>query len=424
MALSLARLRGRIIPYHCYFALLRCLPTVPRIDLDDPQGTDPAQGSHLLSRLLSPLLKTAQVCPAAAGGRRAGPAPRDSCAIVGRAAGPAKVGGDQRGTFSGKGGTATLHDVHTHCYSPAYLALLEEAARGVRIDRGAAGHPRLVWHGVPTVTLHPATYDPWARLHDPRQRGVARHVVSTTVPNVYPFAPHLQGRAARLVNDDLARWRDAEPQQLRGLASIPVDSDDALAEVDRALDALALSGFVMGTHLGSSELDDPRFAPIFRRLNERAARVLLHPMLPAAGPGHLRDHDLVSLVGFVADTTEVVARLWFGGFFAQYPRIRFILPQAGGSTLWLLGRWRFGWPASAGPARPLPPNLFFDTLVFSPEAVAFAAKAVGADHLLFGSDYPHLGNAEAVWRDVTDANLGHDATEAIGWRNAAALFAD
>lgn len=322
----------------------------------------------------------------------------------------------------GTEGATTLHDVHTHCYSLAYLALLEDAGGDVRIDRRGAGHPRIVWQGIPTVTLHPGTYDPSARLHDPRQRDVALHLMSTTVPNVYPFAPRLQAQAARLINDDLARWRDQHPHHLRGLASIPVDSDDAIAEVDRALDALALSGFVMGTHLGGAELDDPRFAPIFRRLNERAARVLLHPMLPVAGARHLRDHDLVSLVGFVADTTEVVARLWFGGFFARYPRIRFILPQAGGSALWLLGRWRFGWPPSAGPARPLPPNLFYDTLLFSPEAVALAAQAVGTDHLLFGSDYPHLGNAEAVWHDIRGANLGADATEAIGWRNAAALF--
>ncbi|MDA8198662.1 MAG: amidohydrolase family protein [Thermaerobacter sp.] len=324
----------------------------------------------------------------------------------------------------GTEGATALHDVHTHSYSRAYLALLEEAGGDVRIDRSGAGHPRIVWQGIPTVTLHPGTYDPWARLHDPRQRAVALHVVSTTVPNVYPFAPRLQSRAARLINDDLARWRDQQPDHLRGLASIPVDSDDAIAEVDRALDALALSGFVMGTHLGPSELDDPCFAPIFRRLNERAARVLLHPMLPAAGAQHLRDHDLVSLVGFVADTTEVVARLWFGGFFARYPRIRFILPQAGGSALWLLGRWRFGWPPSAGPAHPLPPNVFYDTLLFSPEAVAFAAQAVGTDHLLFGSDYPHLGNAETVWHDVLGAHLDANATQAIGWRNAAALFAD
>ncbi len=323
-----------------------------------------------------------------------------------------------------KGGVPTLHDVHTHSYSPAYLALLEEAGGGVRIDRSGAGHPRIVWQGIPTVTLHPGTYDPFARLLDVRQRDVSLHIVSTTVPNVYPFAPRLQAHAARLINDDLARWRDQHPDRLRGLASIPVDSDDAIAEVDRAVDGLGLSGFVMGTHLGAAELDDPQLAPIFRRLNDRAACVLLHPMLPAAGPEHLGDHDLVSLVGFVADTTEVVARLWFGGFFARYPRIRFILPQAGGSALWLLGRWRFGWPASAVLPGPLPPNVFYDTLLFSPEAVAFAAGQVGSDHLLFGSDYPHLGNAQQVWHDVRGANLGAAATEAIGWGNATRLFAD
>jgi aminocarboxymuconate-semialdehyde decarboxylase len=316
-----------------------------------------------------------------------------------------------------------LWDVHTHCYSREYLALLEQHGRDYRIARTADGYPHIAWRGISVVTLHPGTYDVEFRFRDPRQSPVGVHLISTTVPNVYPFPAVVQERAARLVNDDVARWRDCYPERLRGLASLPMDSDGAVAEVDRALDGLGLSGFIIGTHIGARDLDDPVFAPIFHRLDDRAAAVLLHPMVPERDGEHLRDHDLLSLVGFIADITECVMRLTLGGFFARYSRIRFILPQMGGAALWVRGRVRFGWPASAPPLPEGLPNLYYDTLAFQPEAIATAVQMVGADRLLFGSDYPHLGNAEAVWGHVKAANLGADAEAAIGWANAARVFA-
>ena len=320
-----------------------------------------------------------------------------------------------------KRGMTVLVDVHTHCYSHQYLALLENHGGEYRIARAPAGPPRLTWRGIPVVTLHPATYDIAVRFRDPRQARVGLHLISTTVPNVYPFPPAIQEQAARLVNDELARWRDAYPDRVRGLASLPMDGGGTVAEVDRALDALGLSGFVIGTHVGRRDLDDPAYAPIFRRLHDRGATVLLHPMVPTRDGEHLRDHDLLSLVGFIGAITESVVRLTLTGFFRRYGNIRFILPQMGGAALWVGGRVRFGWPASAVAPDPAP-ELFYDTLAFQPQAIAAAAQMVGAGHLLFASDYPHLGDAEAVWSHIAQANLGPDAEEAIGWRNAHRLF--
>ncbi len=315
-----------------------------------------------------------------------------------------------------------LWDVHTHCYSRDYLSLLEQYGGDYRIERTGTEHPSVTWRGWRVVTLHPATYDIAARFEDARQQDVRVHFISTTVPNLYPLPPAIQGRAARVVNDDLARWRDTYPDQIRGLASVPIDSDDAVTEIDRALDDLALSGFILGTQIGRRDLDDAAFAPIFDRLDEREARVLLHPMVPEASGEHLAQHDLLSLVGFVNAVTECVTRLTLTGFFRRYARIRFIVPQMGGGSLWVQGRVRFGWPATADPRNQEPTSLYYDTLSFQPEALAAAEKIVGAGRLLFGSDYPHLGNAEAVWQDVRAAGLGSTAEHAVASGNAKALF--
>lgn len=317
-----------------------------------------------------------------------------------------------------------LWDVHTHCFSRAYLALLEQYGGDYRIERTGTGHPRVTWRGWSVVTLHPATYDVTARFEDPRQRAVRVHVISTTVPNLYPLPEAVQSRAARVVNDELARWRDAYPDRMRGLASLPMDSDDAVAEVDRALDALGLSGFILGTHIGRRDLDDAAFAPIFARLDERKARVLLHPMVPEWAGERLAKHDLLSLVGFINAITECVTRLTLTGFFRRYPHIRFILPQMGGASLWVRGRVRFGWPETADPSFQEPTELYYDTLSFQPEALAAAARLVGPDRLMFGSDYPHLGDAAAVWQDVQAAELGAAAEYAVARGNALRLFSE
>ena len=314
-----------------------------------------------------------------------------------------------------------LWDIHTHCYSQRYLSLLEEHGGDYRIDR-AGVHPRITWRGIPVVTLHPATHDITERFRDRRQGQVKVHVISTTVPNLYPFPPSVQERAARIVNDELASWRDRYPDEIRGLASLPMHADSAVAEVDRALDALGLSGFIIGTQVGDQDLDADAFLPIFQRLDERGARVLLHPMVPERGGEHLGQHDLLSLVGFINAITESVVRLTLTGFFARYPRIRFILPQMGGASLWVRGRVRFGWPPSAVPPTENPGQLYYDTLAFQPEALSAAVSMVGYDRLLFGSDYPHLGNAEAIWQDVRTARLGRAAEEAIAAKNAERLF--
>jgi aminocarboxymuconate-semialdehyde decarboxylase len=317
-----------------------------------------------------------------------------------------------------------LWDVHTHCYSVEYLRLLEDYGHPYRIRRSAAGHPVIAWGDIPVVTLHPGTYTLAQRFEDPRQRQVGVHVVSTTVPGVYPLPPAQRVRAARLINDELAAWRDAYPDRVRGLASLPFGTDEAVTELDRAVGHLGLSGVIVGTQIGVQDLDHPAFEPVFRRADDLGTVVLLHPMVPRAGAEYLAEHDLLSLVGFMSATTEAVARLIATGFFARYPRIRFVLPQLGGAALFWRSRWAAGWqgrPEADRLREPLP-HVFYDTVVFSADVVRFARDAVGVSQLLFGSDYPHLGDADTVWRAVSEALPADAERRAVGEANAARLF--
>lgn len=315
-------------------------------------------------------------------------------------------------------------DMHTHCYSLRYLRYLEDCGGEYQIVRGAHGAPHIAWRGIPTVTLHDGTTNIAQRFADPVAARVAVHVVSTTIPNVYPLPPAIQVSAARAINDELAEWRDRWPDHIRGLASIPMDSDAAVSELERSLHDLGLSGVILGTHIEGRFLDDPRYAPFFARANDLKAMILLHPMVPWAGAARMTSHDLMALVGFISDTTWAVAQLLFSGFFRRYPDIRFILPQTGGAVLLLQGRWQVGVTDAAQRQRISEDlrRLYFDTASFQAGALRLAVEEVGASHLVFGSDYPHLGNPEVAWQALVDAGLEGEALRSVADLNAKALL--
>jgi len=315
-------------------------------------------------------------------------------------------------------------DIHTHCYSRRYLRYLEDYGGDYQIVRGSQQTPHIAWRGIPTVTLHDGTMNIAQRFADPIAARVAVHVVSTTIPNVYPLPPAMQASAARAINDELAEWRDQWPDQIRGLASIPMDSDAAVSELERALGDLGLSGVILGTHIEGRFLDDPRYAPFFARANDLKTVILLHPMVPWAGAARMTSYDLMALVGFISDTTWAIAHLLFSGFFHRYPDIRFILPQTGGAVLMLQGRWQAGVgdrslrEQVAGDLR----RLYFDTASFQASTLRLAVETVGASHLVFGSDYPHLGNPEVAWQALVEAGLEGEALLNAAHANARALL--
>lgn len=68
------------------------------------------------------------------------------------------------------------------------------------------------------------------------------------------------------------------------------------------------------------------------------------------------------------------------------------------------------------------PNIYLDTLLVSmPGYVSMAVNKVGADRILFGSDYPG-GHSSPMIATIKAANLGAEAEELIMGGNIARLL--
>jgi aminocarboxymuconate-semialdehyde decarboxylase len=224
----------------------------------------------------------------------------------------------------------------------------------------------------------------------------------------------------------MAAMCKAYPGRFYGLASLPLsDIKSSLYELDRATQDLGLSGVMIGSNVAGVQLDDGRFEPIWRRINERKTPVVEHPMFPTMTP-EMNAYMLPIRVGFVYDTTTAMARLIYSGVLERYPDFPFIIAHTGGTLLMLLQRLDNGYhlfPECREHISQLPSvyakRLYYDTASFYGPAIEMAMKIVGPDHLMWGSDDPFLG---ATTGYIDELEISADDKSKILGGNAQRIF--
>ena len=321
-------------------------------------------------------------------------------------------------------------DLHTHYYPQSYFRLIEEVGGDFSFAKSPTGQTIIRFRGSRFFGITPPMTDPAKRLEDMDRVGIDVEVLSLSTPNVY-FAPsQRQAEVARLANDAYADLAAKHPKRFKGFASIPMDDPDgALRELDRALGELRMQGVVILSNINGRALTDPRYRPFFQECDRRAVCVFVHPMIPANAEA-FGEYVLGPIVGFPFDTTLAVARLCYAGYFKQLPRIRWILGHLGGAVPYLFERLDNGWRDFAecrANIDELPSvylrRLYYDTVSFSAPSLRLAMEQVGAEHLVMGSDYPHLlGSIERSVSSIESLSLGAGQKEAIFSGNARAIL--
>jgi 6-methylsalicylate decarboxylase len=253
-------------------------------------------------------------------------------------------------------------------------------------------------------------------------------VMSISPPGVYFGDGGLARELSRMCNEETAALVRSDPGRFAGLAVLPLpDVDNALREVDHALDVLGLDGVMLFSNVGGIYPGDDVFEPVLRELDRRGAYVFLHPQQPAtpwptpAMPVWLQELPF--------DTTRAVVQLIYTGAFEQFPRIRWQLAHLGGTVPFLAARIasladRQPDAATLAPrgARAYLGRLFCDTGLMADRIAFEASRGVfGSERIVFGSDWPYLalprGSDPAPGLDYLDA----DERAALDGRNIAAL---
>jgi 2,3-dihydroxybenzoate decarboxylase len=240
--------------------------------------------------------------------------------------------------------------------------------------------------------------------------GLDMAVLSLNSPGIQaePDAKVAVDAAAR-VNDFLAEVITAHPGRFSGFAALPSQDGEAAAkELHRAVTQLGLRGALINAHTQGRYLDDPSLRVLWAAAQDLDVPLYLHPANGADVPHVLTGHP--ELIGpmwsWGTDTAGHVLRLIFGGVFDEFPRAKLLLGHMGEGLpymLWRLdSRWDFHYHhgielARERPSEYLRENLYITTSgVCSAPPLLCALEALGADHVLFGTDYPFEDMATAT----------------------------
>ena len=301
-------------------------------------------------------------------------------------------------------------DVHFHYLSPEYREKMIDAVGG-----SPDGFAAPQWSAEGALAMMD-------------RMNIATGMLSVSSPGVH-FGNDAKARLlARSVNEFAARTMGEHRGRFGGFASLPLpDVAGALDEISYALDTLKLDGVVMLTNFNGVYLGDKRLDPVFDELNRRGAVVFIHPTSPICWQQSALGYPR-PMIEFTFDSTRAVVNLIFSGTTTRCPKVRFIVPHAGG-TLPFLAR-RIGMFARAGGTQVAAEEhlrkLYYD-LAGSPGSNALAPllEMTERSHILYGSDYVHTPEAvvSAHLAELLSSKLlSAEDFRAIARGNALALF--
>jgi predicted TIM-barrel fold metal-dependent hydrolase len=260
------------------------------------------------------------------------------------------------------------------------------------------------------------------------------------LPGCEQFDPGEGATLAREQNDRLAQLIARHPSRFAGLATLcpdPEAPDIAADELERCVRELGLRGWKLNSHVRDTQLDDERYLPLFERAATLGVPVFLHPTVPHASmlapyTGYGFQLPGPSL-GFAAETALTAMRLIYSGLFDRVPDLQLVLGHLGEGLYFWLYRLDFEFTkpwlgrdtrirCSQPPSHYLRAN-FWAVASGHRQDSAFAVvqAELGADRILFGTDYPYEDPSETVaW--LAAQSLSDGERDRIQHGNAASLF--
>jgi predicted TIM-barrel fold metal-dependent hydrolase len=257
----------------------------------------------------------------------------------------------------------------------------------------------------------PGGYDPQARLTDMDAEGIDVAVLYPTSMLSWVEEPDLFGAACRAYNRWLADYCAAAPTRLYGVGVVPVqDINAAVAEMRRCVEDLGFKAVMIRPcpYLGTKKLNHPDYDPFWAAAANLPCPIGVHPSPHGDMPNSCRllglaDGVTTPVNGLALrqgitnafDLQMAVGYFVLGGICERHPDLQVaFLEGTGGWIVPMLERFDhqfkiFGSDEQKG----LPSELFARQCMisFDPDEVAlpFTAENLGADKILWASDYPH-----------------------------------
>jgi gamma-resorcylate decarboxylase len=272
------------------------------------------------------------------------------------------------------------------------------------------------------------------------KHGIEMMVLSLNSPAIQSI-PNAKRAAevARQANDALAEEVRKRPDRFAAFCALPLQNPElAIQELTRCMKELGFKGANVNGFSQVTEgdsviyLDLPQYLPFWAAVESLDAPFYLHPRDPLPSRSqHYEGHPwfLGPTWAFAVETAIHALRLMGSGLFDKHPRLKIILGHLGEGlpyNMWRLDhRLRInsrGIPAKKPMSEYFRTNFYLTTSGnLRTQSLLDAILEVGADHLMFATDYPFedVGLA-AEWLSTT--SISDNDRLKIGRLNAIEMF--
>jgi aminocarboxymuconate-semialdehyde decarboxylase len=318
-----------------------------------------------------------------------------------------------------KGRRIKTVDVHAHCAVADAIELLRRPAAS------PAGDQPLLLDAQSLAQ----------RLKTMDAQGIEVAVLSIN-PNWYDLERDLAAQIIDVQNERMAAFCASHADRFAAFASVALQFPDLAAQqLEQGMKKMGFRGAAIGGSVAGQELADARFHPFWSKAEELGAVVFIHPQGSgtAAFASRLRGNGLLgNVIGNPLETTIALSHLIFEGTLDLFPRLKILAAHGGGYLPSYMNRSDYGcrtFPAQCKPGVPKDhptayvKRLYYDSLVFTPEALRHLVAEVGADRIVVGTDYPfpwvdapvdHVLDTEGLSDADREAILEGNATRLLG----------
>src|SRR5881628_818392 len=306
-------------------------------------------------------------------------------------------------------------DVHAHCVIPeayALLGLKVQDHRGPGINE--VGPRRIREMDAQGIDMEALSINPaWYRA----ERDVASKVIS-------------------IQNERLAEFCGKYPDRFVAFASVALQFPDlAVQQLVEGVRKLGLRGAAVGASVAGEEFSDPKFHPFWAKAEEFGVLIFIHPQsTPDLARRFKGNGWLANTIGNPLDTTIALSHLIFEGTLDRFPGLKICSAHGGGYLPSYAARSDIAcstapaacpggtWGAIQKKPTEYLKQLYYDTMVFTPEGLRHLAAEVGASQLVLGTDFPFPWTKTAVDHVLGTPGFSDEQKLAILGGTAAALL--
>lgn len=262
-------------------------------------------------------------------------------------------------------------------------------------------------------------------------QGIDVEVLSIN-PFWYAVDRDVARRLIRNQNEKLAELCASNPDRLAGLATVALQHPDLAAEqLEEGVKKMGLRGGSIGTNVGSEDLSAARFDPFWAKANELGTPIFIHPQGVPELQSRLQGNGvLTNVIGNPLATTIALSHLIFEGTLDRFPQLKICAAHGGGYLPSYADRSDHGcltFPQQCNKTLKKRPTeylkqLYFDSLIFTSEALRHLIAVAGISQIVLGTDHPFPWTATAVDHVLGTAGLSDNDKIAILGGNAARLL--